>query len=113
MRIITQLQANTITGTNSFDDDVVWFSNGDKINGGGGNDTLVLGNPFANYNISDITAINNATIYSKSANFYAYLTSIEYLQFQDKLIKLSDLMTATNNPPTGSVTISGTVKQTN
>ena len=100
---IVKIGVNQIYGGIN-DDFLISFYNGDYLDGGIGNDTLILLDPstsftFSNIDLYTFSAKVTALTYSISFN------SIENIQFKDKTIKFADLIAPTYSLTTSSSSV--------
>ncbi len=99
---------NDIMTGNNLSNEITGGLGNDTINGGEGNDTAIYIGNSNDYTIEKISAGLKITSNSTNNEGVDTLSNIEILRFTDKSIEISTL---SNNLPTGSVTISGIIKQ--
>lgn len=111
-------QSNIVNGSDG-DDLLMGGTDNDTLYGGKGTDTAIYAGAYSNFTIMPIYSSKTLSGYSVKDNTATegtdtVSTDVEYLAFKNgqSLYKLNNgTVTAVNNTPTGSVTISGTIKQ--
>lgn len=96
-------ESNNIIG--SINNDFLIGKAGDFVNGGLGQDTLILFSPSSSYSISDVAASSSSgKITALNNSSYINFISVEKITFSDKTVNVSDYIQ--NLPTTKTYTLS-------